>query len=106
MKMDAAILARVSTTQQETDNQARVLHEVAERRGWAVAKIYRFQESAWKGPYRQYLREVYDDTSRGQYDVPMVWALDRLSRGSALDTLQIVKVLPERGVQLCSYQEP
>lgn len=104
--MDAAIFARVSTTQQETDNQVRILQEVAERRGWTPAKVYRFQESAWKGQSRQYLREVFDDASRGLYGVLMVWALDRLSRGGALDTLQIVKVLSERGVQLFSYQEP
>ena len=36
----AALYLRVSTDGQTTDNQRRVLNEVAERRGWSVTTTY------------------------------------------------------------------
>jgi DNA invertase Pin-like site-specific DNA recombinase len=69
--------ARVSTDGQTTDNQLRELRVVAERNGWQIVQKYvdhggREQRPAfdalWKG------------ATRREFDVVMVWAVDRLGR--------------------------
>jgi hypothetical protein len=45
----AAIYLRVSTTDQNTDNQEHELRQVAERANWTVAKVYKDHDREPKG---------------------------------------------------------
>lgn len=105
-RVNTAIWLRVSGSSQETDNQALQLREWAARRGLAVVREYRVEESAWRGAHQKALSQVYEDAHRGGFSVLMVWALDRLSREGPLATLEIVHRLGKSGVQVLSLQEP
>jgi len=104
--MNAAIWARVSTTQQETENQVVQLRAHAAQRGLEVVEVYRVEESAFKGHHRPALNRVLTDARAGRFDVLMVWALDRLERGGALATMQTWGRFNQAGVQVISHQEP
>jgi len=100
-----AIWARVSTDQQETANQTNALQEMARRRGWEVIKVYQVAASAWKGAHTKALTAVYQDARRGEFDLLLTWALDRLSREGIAATLEIVNRLGQYGVKVFSMQE-
>jgi hypothetical protein len=81
----AAILARVSTTDHETENPLGQLREAAARRGLEVVEPpYVAETSAWKGAHRRDLERALTIARAGRYEVLLVWALDRLTpRGAA-----------------------
>jgi len=89
----AAIYGRVSTDGQTVDNQLRELRMVAERNGWQI-----FQEFVEKGisgdkgrEHRPAFDALWKGAIRREFDVVMVWAVDRL--GQSLSHL--VTFLPE-----------
>lgn len=102
----AAIWARVSTSEQQTENQLAALREWASRRGFEVAKEYVLEESAWNGKHRTQLQAALQDARLGHFQVLLVWALDRLSREGVEATLATMRQFRERGVQVLSLQEP
>lgn len=104
--MKAALWARVSTDEQECENQLRQLRAYAERRGLEVACVYRLEQSAFTGAHRNALEQVLRDARAGHFAVLLVWALDRLSREGPLATLQLVDRLSRLNVQVISLQEP
>jgi predicted site-specific integrase-resolvase len=73
----AALYVRVSTDHQSVENQIRVLRQVAERRGWQVAEVYRDAGiSGAKGrEQRPGLDALLKDASRRRFDVVMAWAI-------------------------------
>ena len=101
----SAILARVSSEEQEVENQIVQLTNLANQLNLEVVKIYRIEESAWRGAQQKYLTGVYEDAHRGEFQVLLVWALDRLSREGPMATLEIVHNLGRRNVQVISLQE-
>ena len=104
--MKVALYARVSTTDQETENQLIQLEAMAQRRGWQVVKVYKVEASAWKGNHEPVLAEMYRDARAKQWEALACWSLDRLSRQGPLDTLQVVDRLGRAGAQVISLQEP
>lgn len=104
--MRAAIWARVSTDDQDVDNQVRQLQEAAYRRQLEVVKIYQVAASAFTGRHNPLLATVAEAGRRGEFDVLLVWSLDRLSRQGPLHTLQIIDRLKRFGVRVVSLQEP
>lgn len=104
--MNAAIWARVSSREQETDNQLPALREWAQRRGFTVTREYVLEESAWNGKHKAKVQEALQDARLGHYQVLMVWALDRLSREGIEATLATLRQFRERSVQVLSLQEP
>ena len=102
----AAIWARVSTEEQDPENQVRQLEAWAKLLGFEVVQVYRSQASGWKGAHLKELAEVYDGAHKGRFTVLLVWALDRLSREGPLPTLEIVHRLGRLGVHVRSMQEP
>lgn len=78
----AAIYVRVSTDGQTTENQLRELERVAEQRGWPVVDVYRDHGiSGAKGrDKRPALDKLYDDATKGRFNVVMAWAIDRIGR--------------------------
>lgn len=78
----AAIYARVSTDGQTTDNQLRELRLVAERNGWEI--VQEFIDQGISGAKGREQRPAFDALWKGairrEFDVVMVWAVDRLGR--------------------------
>ncbi|MDP9380975.1 MAG: recombinase family protein [Chloroflexota bacterium] len=82
--MRAVIYCRVSTSKQE-DNfslgaQEQDCREYASERGWEVSEVYREVESGadlWERPQLTRLR---NSMNRGEFQILLVWKLDRLSR--------------------------
>lgn len=103
----AAIWERVSTAEQETANQTPDIDRLAAHRGYVIAERYELHQSAWSdnAAYRAKLAEVLAAAHRGEFDVLIVWALDRLSRQGAEPLLRIVRKLKEANVILVSCQE-
>lgn len=106
----AAIWVRVSTTHQTGDNQVPDLEKFAAHHGYEIAKRYELSESAWNGgkvngEYRATLKQAQDDAYRGDFDVLIVWALDRLTREGAEGALRILREFRERKCSVVSVQE-
>ncbi len=102
----AALYVRVSTDHQSVENQVRELRQVAERRGWLVAELYRDAGiSGAKGrDQRPGLDALLKDASRRRFDVVMAWAIDRLGR-SLVDLLGTIQHLEAVGVDLYLDQQ-
>lgn len=77
--MNAAIYARVSTTDQTNAIQIRELTEYVERRGWKLAGIYEDQMSGAKAS-RPGLDRLMADARLRRFDTVVVWKLDRFGR--------------------------
>jgi DNA invertase Pin-like site-specific DNA recombinase len=81
----AALYLRVSTDGQTTDNQRRVLTEVADRRGWTLSTTY--EDAGISGAKGRDKRPGFDamlkDATRRRFDVLMFWSIDRLGRSTA-----------------------
>jgi putative DNA-invertase from lambdoid prophage Rac len=100
------IYARVSTTDQETENQIGQLIEFAAKQGWQVTDTIRDVASGGKSAgERQGLRQVFDSAHRKQFDVLLFWSLDRLSREGTRATINYLTRLEENGVDWHSYTE-
>jgi DNA invertase Pin-like site-specific DNA recombinase len=84
-RMRAALYLRVSTDGQTTENQRRVLMEVAERRGWTVATTY--EDAGISGAKGRDKRPGFGamlrDATRRRFDVLLFWSIDRLGRSTA-----------------------
>jgi DNA invertase Pin-like site-specific DNA recombinase len=102
----AALYARVSTDHQTVENQVVELRQVAERREWQVAEVYKDAGiSGAKGrDQRPGLDAMLKDASRRKFDVVMVWAIDRLGR-SLIDLLGTIQHLEACGVDLYLDQQ-
>jgi len=94
--MRCAIYARVSTTDQEPENQLQELRRYADARGWtAVEYIDRgVSGSTDRCPA---LDQMVADAKRRRFDVLVVWRLDRLGRNlkhlvTLLEDLQMVGI--------------
>ncbi len=109
-KTKAAVWMRVSTTDQETDNQAPDLERFADHHGYRVVKTYSVAESAWNGgkdagEYRAALQGALDDAWSGEFSVLIVWALDRITREGAEGASRIIRQFRERGCAVLSVKE-
>jgi putative DNA-invertase from lambdoid prophage Rac len=98
--MNAALYCRVSTSDQITANQRSVLEALARSRGLTVMRVVEEVESGAK--VRPALNALLEE---GGYSVLLIWALDRLGRGGALEALGIMERLSRRGVSVVSAQE-
>ena len=103
--MKCCVYLRVSTCQQDTENQAIALTQWAEQRGFEIVGIYREEESAWKAGHQRELARLVADARKRRFRVVLVWALDRLSREGSAAILGIVTKLSRHGVKVLSYQE-
>jgi DNA invertase Pin-like site-specific DNA recombinase len=102
----AALYVRVSTDGQTVENQVRELRQIASCRGWDVVEVYSDTGiSGAKGrDKRPGLDFMLKDAQRGQFDVVMAWAIDRLGR-SLIDLLGTVQHLEACGVDLYLDQQ-
>lgn len=94
--MRAAIYARVSTFDQEPENQLAEVRRYVEARGWS-AREYTDRGVSGAKDRRPALDELVKDARRRRFDVLVCWRLDRLGRNlkhliTLLDELQGVGV--------------
>jgi len=104
-EIKAVLYLRVSTPEQEIENQERILLEWARQRGFTIVGTYREEESAWKQGHQKELARLKRDAARGKFQLVLVFALDRLTRGGAAVILSLVQSLKHYGVKVLSYQE-
>jgi DNA invertase Pin-like site-specific DNA recombinase len=102
--MKAAIYARVSTRDQDNDNQLLQLRQFAAGQGWEIVAEYCDELSGGTSQRPQFLR-MFEDASRRSFDVLLFWSLDRLSREGVLETLQHLNRLTSYGIGWRSYTE-
>jgi DNA invertase Pin-like site-specific DNA recombinase len=94
--MKAAIYARVSTFDQEPENQLQELRRYAEARGWSVVEFVDRGVSGAKDR-RPALDQLVVEARRRRFDVLLCWRLDRLGRNlkhliTLLEDLQLLGV--------------
>ncbi len=94
--MKAAIYARVSTLDQEPENQLQELRRYVEARGWTGTEFVDQGVSGAKDR-RPALDRLVADATRRRFDVLVCWRLDRLGRNLRhlillLDDLQAIGV--------------
>jgi DNA invertase Pin-like site-specific DNA recombinase len=94
--LKAAIYARVSTLDQQPENQLQELRRYVEARGWTAVEYVDRGVSGAKDR-RPALDELVRDAKRRRFDVLVCWRLDRLGRNLRhlillLDELQAVGV--------------
>lgn len=101
-----AIYVRVSTSEQNTQNQQRELEAVAERHGWTIAAIYEDAGvSGAKGRnQRPGLAALMKAVARRECDIVAAWSVDRLGR-SLPDLLDVLKDLHAKDVDLYLHQQ-
>lgn len=103
--MKVAIYARVSTDRQETDNQLAQLRDFCVKQSWEIVREYIDYESGVKSDRLEF-QAMFLDASQRKFDLCLFWALDRLSREGALETLQHLNRLTGYGVNYRSFSEP
>jgi DNA invertase Pin-like site-specific DNA recombinase len=103
--MKAAIYLRVSSDQQTTDNQLPDLERLATARGYEIVKVYREDDTAWKRGHQRELQKARVSAYYREFDVFMVWSLDRLSRLGARSMFDIVEGFWNLGVTVVSPQD-
>ena len=100
------IYLRVSTDQQTTENQLRVLNEVAERAGWTIVAV--FEDAGISGAKGRDQRPGYDALlkaiSRREVDMVSAWSVDRLGR-SLTDLVGFLSDIQARGCDLYLHQQ-
>src|SRR5687768_10898017 len=94
--MRAAVYARVSTVDQEPENQLQEIRRYVQARGWTAVEYVDRGVSGAKDR-RPALDELITDARRRRFDVLVCWGLDRLGRNlkhliTLLDELQALGV--------------
>ena len=97
--MRAAFYVRVSTLDQNLDNQLDDLRKYVAQRGWGEAVEYADKASGAKDS-RPALDALLKAARRREFDVVVVWRLDRLGR-SLKHLLDVLHELTALGLRSC-----
>src|SRR6195256_4916257 len=101
--MKAAIYARVSTLDQQPENQLQELRRYGEARGWSAAEYVDRGVSGAKDR-RPALDQLVSDARRRRFDVVVCWRLDRLGR-NLKHLITLLEELQALGVAFVSLAE-
>jgi DNA invertase Pin-like site-specific DNA recombinase len=93
---------RVSTKEQDYENQRPALEAIARARGFEITGTY--SEDASTRKRRPEFERMLDDARRGKFDVLLIWAIDRFGRDT-IGNLLAVADLDRAGVSVVSDQE-
>jgi DNA invertase Pin-like site-specific DNA recombinase len=100
MTKKCIIYSRVSTDRQTTENQIIKLQEYAGNRYNVIELVQETESSRNK---RIKLNKLLN---RNDYDILLVYALDRISRNGMFETINIIQNLADRGIAIESFSEP
>src|SRR5438552_415523 len=103
MSLRAAVYARVSTFDQEPENQLAELRRYAAAREWSIAEHVDRGISGTKDR-RPALDALLTDARRRRFDVLVVWRLDRLGR-NLRHLIVLLEELSALGVAFVSLNE-
>jgi DNA invertase Pin-like site-specific DNA recombinase len=98
-----ALYLRVSTVDQHPETQVHDLRQLAQQRGYEIVHEYTDRITGTKAK-RPGLDELLRDARRGQFDVLLVWASDRLAR-SVRHFLEVLDELSHLGIEFVSFRE-
>src|SRR5207249_9284575 len=101
--MKAAIYARVSTVDQEPENQLQELRRYIEARGWTAVEYVDRGVSGAKDR-RPALDQMVADAKRRKFDVVVAWRLDRLGR-NLRHLVTLIEELQTLGIAFVSLGE-
>ena len=99
----AALYLRVSTVDQHPESQLHDLEAMARQRGLEIVQRYEDRVTGTRAR-RPGLDRMLTDARRGQFDVVMVWACDRLAR-SVRHFLEVLDELNHLGIEFASFRE-
>lgn len=107
--MKAVIYARYSSDNQREESiegQLRECMAFAERKGYTVIKSYADRAiSGKRADNRPEFQQMISDSSSGEFDVIIVWKIDRFSRDK-YDSVIYKSKLNKNGVSVISATEP
>ncbi len=104
--MRCVIYSRVSTEEQNTENQINELLEYTKRQEWSVVEIIEDVCSGGKSAsQREGLNKVFQMARQKKCDVVLFWSLDRFSREGSRQTLNYLTKLDNYKVKWHSYTE-
>ena len=103
--MKAVIYARVSTEEQNEQNQIDILLKWADAREFEIVEIYREQGSAWKSGHQPEWARLMNDARHCKFDLVLVWALDRITREGSEAILNRYSTLGRYKVKVISHEE-
>ena len=99
----ACLYLRVSTVNQHPESQLHDLEAMAQQRGFEIVKQYTDRVTGTKAR-RPGLDEMLTDARRGQFEVVLVWASDRLAR-SVRHFLEVLDELNRLQIEFISFRE-
>lgn len=104
--MKSVIYARVSTNEdrQDINNQIDPLKKFADSLGYNNIKVY-YDYVSGGSSNRPQFQEMLKASDNKEFDIILIWALDRFSREGILNTLSYLRRLKENGVALKSLKE-
>ena len=102
--MRAAIYARVSTFDQEPENQLQELRRYVEARGWTAVAEFTDKGVSGAKDRRPALDQMLTDAKRRKLDVVVCWRLDRLGR-NLKHLIGLLDELKALGVSFVSLAE-
>ena len=108
---NCAVWMRVSTGDQNTQNQEREILAFCDAHGLTIVRRFVVHDSAWQNgsggsEYRAALAGALDGAWRGEYGVLVVWSLDRLTRLGIEATLRTLREFADRDCVVLSIHEP
>ena len=98
-----ALYLRVSTVDQHPESQIHDLRQLAQQRGYQIVREYTDRITGTRAK-RPGLDEMLRDARRGQFDVVLVWASDRLAR-SVRHFLELLDEFNRLGIEFVSFRE-
>ncbi len=99
----AALYMRVSTIDQHPETPLHDLRALAAQRGFEIVHAYTDKISGTKAR-RPGLDQLLYDAHRGQFDVLLVWACDRVAR-SVKHFLEVLDELARLSIEFVSFRE-
>jgi len=98
---DVAIYCRVSTKEQTTENQKRILAEYCDRKGWKYKIIEEVESTRKTRPRKQAL---LDALRKHVFDAVVVYKLDRWARSST-ELIMELDEFHNKGIGFISYTD-
>lgn len=103
-KLRGRAAARQDDCQQQTENQKLQLEKFAASQGWNITATFVDHESGTKAAHPGFVA-LMDAASRHEFDLVLVWALDRFSREGIGRTCDHLRRLAGWKVAFRSYSE-
>jgi len=101
--MEVAVYARVSTEDQELQQQITSCRRFCEYKGYEVARVFSEKVSGAKAKRPQYL-ELVKELRQMQYGGVVVFRLDRLGRNSR-ELALLIDELENKGIKVLSVND-